>query len=331
MANLLIGLYENRAEAERVRQELLEHGFADEQIRIAPETTAEPAGERTFWDDVSEFFGFGEQEYYDEAGKRGHVVVRVNAEEHEIDRAAEIMERHGAIDIDQRAEEWRQAGWQPSAAGRQPQREAKGARSAQGEETAIPVTEEQLKVGKTSQQRGGVRVYSRVVEEPVEQDVRLREEHAYVERRPADRPADEGAFQQETIEVSETREEPVVSKEAHVTEEVVVGKEAEEHVETVRENVRRTEVDVEELDKDFREEYQRSYANRGSYEEYQPAYQLGAQLARDDRYRGQDWTTIEPLARREYEQRYPSRAAHWSDVEPAVHSGYDRARSRAPA
>ena len=48
------------------------------------------------------------------------------------------------------------------------------------------------------------------------------------------------------IEAAETSEEAVVSKEARVREEVVVRKEAEERTETVRDTVRRTEVEIED-------------------------------------------------------------------------------------
>ena len=41
-----------------------------------------------------------------------------------------------------------------------------------------------------------------------------------------------------------TAEEPVVAKTAHVVEEVVVGREATERTETVKDTVRREEVDV---------------------------------------------------------------------------------------
>jgi hypothetical protein len=54
--------------------------------------------------------------------------------------------------------------------------------------TAIPVVQEELKVGKREVQRGGVRVFSRVVETPVNESVNLREEHVNVERRPVDQP-----------------------------------------------------------------------------------------------------------------------------------------------
>jgi uncharacterized protein (TIGR02271 family) len=322
MARIIIGIFETRADAEAVRQDLIQAGLSDQQIRVTSEeslagTTAKPRAERnTFWDDVRDMFGFGEQDYYEEASRRGHMAVRVDAEEAEVDRTVEVMDRHGAIDIDRRAEEWKQSGWQPKEAGR-----------TEGE-SVVPVTEEQLKVGKRHEQRGGVRIYSRVVEEPVEQDVTLREEHAHVERRPADRPAGEEAFEEKTIEVAETREEPVVRKEAHVTEEVVVGKDVEEHTETVRDTVRHTEVDVEELENEFRQDYQRSYADRGAYEQYQPAYRLGAELAQDDRFRDEDWSTVAPYARQKFEERQPGNAYRWDEFEEAVHRGFEQTHSR---
>jgi stress response protein YsnF len=53
-----------------------------------------------------------------------------------------------------------------------------------------------------------------------------------------------GAFEERTVEVHQTAEEPVVSKTARVAEEVVVRKDVTERTETVRDNVRREEIDV---------------------------------------------------------------------------------------
>jgi stress response protein YsnF len=94
-----------------------------------------------------------------------------------------------------------------------------------------------------------VRVESRGEEKPVTEQVQLREERVHVERRPVDRPVTEAdaAFREGTLEVTERAEEAVVSKTAHVVEEVVVGKQVEEHTETIRDTVRRTDVDVQEV------------------------------------------------------------------------------------
>jgi hypothetical protein len=50
-------------------------------------------------------------EYYAEAVRRGGALVTVRADDRRADRAAEIMRAHGAIDIERRAERWRERGW----------------------------------------------------------------------------------------------------------------------------------------------------------------------------------------------------------------------------
>jgi len=65
-------------------------------------------------------------------------------------------------------------------------------------------------------------------------------------------------FQDKTIEVRETMEEPVISKTARVVEEVVVGKEVRERTETVGDIVRRTDVEIEQLGSDEEADIQRA-------------------------------------------------------------------------
>ena len=52
-------------------------------------------------------------------------------------------------------------------------------------------------------------------------------------------------FQERTIEMEERDEQAVVSKQARVTEELVVHKGVEQRTETVSDTVRKTEVEVE--------------------------------------------------------------------------------------
>jgi uncharacterized protein (TIGR02271 family) len=117
-------------------------------------------------------------------------------------------------------------------------------------QTAIPVVEDEVAIGKREVERGGVRVRTEVQERPVEEQVRLREEHVTVDRRPVDRPASQAdinrAQQGGTFEVREKSEEAVVQKNPRVVEEVVVGKEATQRTETVRETARKTDVHVEQ-------------------------------------------------------------------------------------
>jgi hypothetical protein len=50
-------------------------------------------------------------EYYAESVRRGGALVTVRADDARAERAADIMREHGAIDIERRAEQWRQRGW----------------------------------------------------------------------------------------------------------------------------------------------------------------------------------------------------------------------------
>ena len=96
-----------------------------------------------------------------------------------------------------------------------------------------------------------MRVTTSVKERPVDETVTLRDEQVEVERQPANRklkPEEaEAAFQEKTVEMLGTSEELEVSKEARVVGEVALGKRIDEREEKVRDKVRRTEVEVEEI------------------------------------------------------------------------------------
>ncbi|HEX2198363.1 MAG TPA: hypothetical protein VHG88_07065 [Burkholderiales bacterium] len=73
-----------------------------------------------------------EAHYYAEGVRRGAILVTVAAgDQAQASRAVEIIKRHGAVDIDERATEWKRQGW-------------KGRFEAQDEAT-IPVTQEKQK------------------------------------------------------------------------------------------------------------------------------------------------------------------------------------------
>ncbi|HLM00890.1 MAG TPA: YsnF/AvaK domain-containing protein, partial [Pyrinomonadaceae bacterium] len=94
---------------------------------------------------------------------------------------------------------------------------------------------------------------SRIIEKPVAANLRLREEHIIVNRRPVNREvtdADLQNFREGELVITEHAEIPVVGKQARVVEEIVIGKNVTEHVETVHETVRRNEVEVEEINRD---------------------------------------------------------------------------------
>lgn len=287
---------------------------------------------------------------YAESVRRGNVLVAAQVEDNRVNEATRIMKRTGLIDIEREAEGWRSSGWtgfdpdHPIERTRTTGRMGTPNRRLDEDET-IEVVEEEMQVGKRAVETGGVRVTSHVREVPVEEEVRLRQEHVNVERRPVDRPATEAdlnAFREGTIEVRETQEEAVVAKDARVVEEIRINKDVEEHTEKVHDTVRRTEVDVEQLgrsgrvgngqttfevyDPDFRNHWQTTYSRTGSnYDRYQPAYRYGYTLANDDRYRGRQWRDIEPEAHRAWEAQ---NQGTWEEFKDSIQYSWDKVRGK---
>ena len=163
----------------------------------------------------------------------------------EVAKATDVMDEMGAVDVEERAEAWKAQGWKGFDADA-----AYSDQDAAFANQSVPVVQEELKVGKRTVNVGGLRVIKRMSEKPVSEIVKLREEHATIERRPVDRVATEADFKnfkEGTYEVRETAEEAVVGKTARVVEEVTIGKAATERSETVSDTVRRTDVEVERI------------------------------------------------------------------------------------
>jgi uncharacterized protein (TIGR02271 family) len=280
----VIGIFDDNTMASQAVTALKGAGFADSRVQVqsgssaTTGTTSTAAGGAPAQDDgmlaeVGHFFSklFGDDakeqtSTYSEAVRRGGYVVTVDVhDDEEADTVSTMLDDAGAYDIDERTSQWKADGWQsgttstlaqgaiPSTAfaSTAPATTATSSTLSADDQAVLPVIEEELKVGKRTVQRGGVRVVQRVTETPVNESVSLTEEHASIERRPVDRvatAADLNGMRDVSIEVRETAEEAVVSKEARVVEEVVVGKVASEHVQSVSDSVKRTDVDVERFE-----------------------------------------------------------------------------------
>lgn len=257
---------------------------------------------------------------YERAISQGNTLLRVDVDQDEVSGIEEILNRHSPVEVHSQEE----------------------TKTGTAHTKAVPVVREDIQVGKRQVLRGGVRVYSRIVEEPVEESIRLREERARVERRPVNRPATEADFsaaQERVIELREFSEEPVIAKQSRVVEEVLVGKDVSERTETVRDTVRRTEVSVEQApgtsasafdDSDFRSDFQNRYsAMGGSYETYLPAYRYGSEMASDPQYQGHSFDEIESDLRTNYGQRYPD--SGWDKVKGAIRYGWNKVTGKVRA
>lgn len=234
MANAIVTLLDKAGDAEKLVQDLVKGGFDKSRVNtIAQGSASNVVSSLTTMNVPQE-----SAQFYQEGVKRGGTLVTLDVEDNDIDRAMEIINRYETVDVNTRADEFRKSGFSDFNLDQQG-------------EVALPVVEEELRVGKRAVERGGVRVFSRVIERPVEETVSLREEKVTVERRPVDRTVTNAdlntAFKEGSLEVTERGEEVVTDKQARVVEEVVVGKDVTERAETVRDTVRRTDVEVEEI------------------------------------------------------------------------------------
>lgn len=251
MAQTVIGIFDYTSEAQEAVSYLVSNGFNRSDIDLSSRG-AETEGTTTDdYDDnhnsVGGFFSnlFGtdaDADKYTEVGRKGSIVTVHAKTSDEAESAARILDNYGAIDVNERAEEYRKTSGISGA-------NVTGTTDAD----SIKIIEEKMQVGKREVETGGVRLRSRIVEQAVHEDVRLRSERVRVERTNVSRPATEAdlaAFKDTTISMTETAEIPVVSKEAFVTGEVSLGKEVEETNQTVQGTVRKTEVDTENFTDD---------------------------------------------------------------------------------
>lgn len=264
----VIGGFDDRATAEQAVQRLVDMGFDRSDVHVESNADAGSAmsdsQQRHPKHEHHGFFArlFGLDEDSDtyashantwgEAVRRGSAVVVVDAADAEqADRAASLLQELGAMNVDERARQWRADGWTDGARTQGLAADTRGATGAVADGKVLDVVQEELEVGKRQLDRGGVRVVERVSQQPVREIVKLREERAVVDRRPVDREAtgdDLIRNGEGVVEVREMTEEPVVAKRARVVEEVRVGKEVREREQTIEDNVRRKDVDVERLD-----------------------------------------------------------------------------------
>ena len=177
---------------------------------------------------------------YSEGVERGGTLVSVRVEEAQAPRIEAMMK--GAATGSTRTASMQAGSTQAGSIG------TTGVRDAGTDET-IQVVRENLVVGKREVESGSVRVTSHVVETPVQEQVSLRDEVVRVERRPVNEaagavPAD--AFQERVIEVRAMGEEAVVQKDVRVVEEIAIHKQVTDRVETVRDTVRETKVEIDD-------------------------------------------------------------------------------------
>ncbi len=315
----LFGLSQDENEAHALLNLLFKDGFTKDEVSIVTKTSADELATLQSSEDA-EVRALADQVAH------GSAVVVVRAGEAHAEKARQILTQHGAL--------LREGPWSVNTS----QKDLKiRTHELHDGEYVLPVVEESLEIGKRPVERSRVRIFSRVSERPVEESISLRSEKVHVLRRVASRnvtDADKNLFLDDAFEILEMSEEAFVNKVARVVEEIVLTKEVVEEVKTIRDTVRRSDFQIEqiaaftvkpELEKEFLAYYDHDLAwTQRPYNEFQPAFRFGVESAEAHKGQNRSWQAIEGDVRKTWEALHPG---SWEVVHAAVRHAYEKARS----
>jgi stress response protein YsnF len=230
MPTSVIGLFEDQDTARKVVTALTKNGLKKNAVEILTGTGADKVSERL----VEAGYEEDKARRYGEALETAGALIIADVDDDKADSALDTMRQFEVLTPEALLE-----------------------RSGTGQEgkQKAQVIEEELEVG-IARTTGGKRLKTEISEREVEETVSLKQESVDVERNQVERTlkpeeADK-AFGERTVEVTATTEKPVVSKQAHVVEEVALSKQSGQREETVSGTVRRQDVKVEEVDQKAR-------------------------------------------------------------------------------
>ncbi|ELR97172.1 YsnF/AvaK domain-containing protein [Gloeocapsa sp. PCC 73106] len=315
----VIALFDDRDEAMRAYAALQEAGYAQADLDIL---TNDDRDDEPKLAKMREYIPQPDVDVYLQGVSDGGTIITANVSDSAVERAAGVMSSFNMVNIKERAVTMKGVYAQLSD-------------PAQNK-NVLEVIEEDLQVGKEEVERGRMRIYTVVTEREVQQDVTLRDETLKVSRRPVNRSVsiNPDLFKQKSFEMVEIDEIAKVKKTARVVEEVSLGKEVIEKIETIKETLRRQDVEIEEVktartfvdyDTDFRGFYTTNFSNSGvTYEELQPAFNYGHKLATTEPFRSSPWSAVEPDAKRIWEEKNPGT---WEQNQTIIKYAWEKVRS----
>lgn len=218
------------------------------------------------------------------------------------------------------------------------------------ERLTLPVAEERLSVGTRALEIGEARITKRVVEEQVMVPVTVRREEIEIIRRAPGEPREEldDPTIVEVIRIPLRGEEPVITTQAVVTSEMVIGRTVRAEQRQIADTVRSTEITVtERIDADYarlRPDFERHFLHRHgqeggavggaigarSFRDAEPNYRAGLLAGHDPRHAGRPFEEVEPELRRSATPTQDDPAL-LERIRDEVREGFARARADRPA
>src|SRR5262245_24524147 len=230
----VVGLFDDRTEAMRAYTALVSEGYAKGDLDIL---TADDKDDKPKLEHMREWVPEPDVNTFLEGVRQNGTLITANVADSAATRAAEIMSGFNMVNIKNRAAEL--------------QRKDKSLTllDPAKNDNVLEVIEEDLIVGKEQIERGRMRMYTVQSAREVAQDIALRDETLKVQRRPVNRAVtiNPDLFKERSFEMVEMDEIAKVGKTARVVEEVSLGKEVADKIETIKQTLRRQDVQVEEI------------------------------------------------------------------------------------
>ena len=114
--------FESRAEADHARADLIAAGFPEADIQVvageAAQAKAEPHKDVGLFQALLDIFVFmptDDRATYEEGLRRGGTALAVHTAPEGYERAIDILDRDGAVNLDERETAWTSEGWAPAA------------------------------------------------------------------------------------------------------------------------------------------------------------------------------------------------------------------------
>ena len=115
--------FETQAEADHARADLVAAGFSAADIDVvtgeAAQSKAAPHKDVGFFQALLDIFVFmptDDRATYEEGLRRGGIALAVHTGPEGYERAIDILDRDGAVNLDERESSWKSDGWSPPAA-----------------------------------------------------------------------------------------------------------------------------------------------------------------------------------------------------------------------
>jgi hypothetical protein len=333
MTHTLAAVFDNRTDAERAQEELIKAGFSSGTIQLNDAATA--AGATSSDDDDDSILGsikhffmgllgreHGDPHVYAEAVHRGHIVLSIDAPTRdEAERAADIIEAFGPLDIDTHEQVWRAGGWtgaesmrsshagmQQSAMGAQQSGSTQssmqaGTQSSQRQDSPQPppLSPQQIKPasGAPTQSQQGTSGQGSMQRTAPELD---------------DRPGERNPLGGDNVPLQRGGMRIYPRGQADTPNEDTL-------------SILRGDDMNDPDDLYFRSHWQDTFSySGGTFQEYEPAYRYGLTMSRSTIYHGRPWEDVETELRETWLHSYPE--SGWDKFKEAVRQGWNRVTHR---